>query len=387
MKKVLVITTWFPNVNEPARCIFNKNIIDAQANNPDYRFTVICPVPFSPGKVFGLVPQKFRRYESTPYRVVEKNYEIFYPRYFKLPGTWSQRMDWYAYYKAVMNTIRKEKLEFDVIHSHGLFPDSYVAARVGEYFSRPLVMHLHDSFIDSIYKKHRKKINYALRRSKGIIPVSCFQASLLKKTIDTNVDNKISVIYNGIDLNKFHTADVKQSEVMKVVFIGSPYKQKGLPSLISAIRILKPTQLIHLDVYGEGNDKADMLKLIEEAGIAGQIHFKGSVPNDVVAEYLPTYKMLILPSLFETFGIVLIEAMACGIPVIASRVTAIPEIVSDDKVGLLVSPGNSEELADAIEKALKINWDKRYIHNHATSFSIVKTANQINDVYNAVING
>jgi len=118
---------------------------------------------------------------------------------------------------------------------------------------------------------------------------------------------------------------------------------------------------------------------------ANIVDFKGNISNEKLSQLLPDYNLLVLPSEFETFGIVIIEAMACGIPVIATNISAMPEIVSNDEVGTLFNLGNIEELTMAIEKAISKPWNKQVIHDHAMTFSIVETAKNIDQMYNKLL--
>ena len=108
--------------------------------------------------------------------------------------------------------------------------------------------------------------------------------------------------------------------------------------------------------------------------------------NKLLPMLLPNYDMLILPSQYETFGIVLIEAMACGLPVIASNIAAMPEIVANDNVGYLINPEDIEEFKKTIKLVFNKIWDKQYIHKYAHTFSIEQTANTINKVYDSILN-
>lgn len=387
-KRILIITGWFPNEFETSKGIFTKKIVEAQLKYTNCSITIICPIPYFPKINFSFIPEKFKNSSKIKYYYLNEGYKVYHPKYLKLPSPLSDKIDWYAYYKAVLKTIKREKINFDIIHSHGLFPDSYSAALISTHFSTPLVVHLHDSFLNLIYKKFPRKIDFILKTMTKILPVSHFQSQILLDTVSRpDIKNKISVVYNGVDLDAFKIEMNAQKDIdhFRVIFIGNNYKGKGLSTLLHSIAILKAYYVIKLDIIGDDKDKPEFVELIENIGLKGYVNFKGNIPNDKLPALIPDYNILVLPSEFETFGIVLIEAMACGIPVIATNVTAIPEIVSDEEVGILFSPGNIEELAKALEKAINKKWNKQYIHKHAMKFSIEETANNIEKIYDSIL--
>jgi glycosyltransferase involved in cell wall biosynthesis len=385
-KKVLIITTWFPNEIEPAKCVFTKKIIEAQYEYTNIIFTIISPIPSFPFLNLKFIPKKYKRYLTLKYSEITAAYTIFRPKYIKLQGSLSNKIDWYNYYKTVLKTIKKEDIEFDIIHSHGLFPDAYVATLISKRFNKPVVVHLHDSFfVENVYTNHKNKIISTLKNANKIIPVSQFQAQTLINAIKLDIKEKIAVVYNGVDLKTFHNithTTLKSSN--RIIFIGDDFNRKGLNVLLNAIALIKDTFKLELDVFGNGNSK-DYIALAKQLNIEKMINFKGSVSNTTLSILIPNYTLLVLPSKHETFGIALIEAMACGVPVISTNITAIPEVVSNEDVGILVPPDNPAILSKAIEKAFTKQWDHSFIHEYSKRFSIKETAVKINDIYDDVL--
>lgn len=388
-KKILIITGWFPNEFEPSKCVFTKKIVEAQLQYTDCEITVICPAPYFPKINLSFIPTKFKNYSKLKYFYQNEAYKVYYPKYLKLPSPLSDKLDWFSFYKAIQKTIHREKLEFDLIHSHGIFPDSYAAALISAAYKKPLVVHVHDTFLDLIYKKHPKQVEYILNTATSILPVSQFQSKVLQDTVPhLSLEKKMTVIYNGVDLNLFKpnmTANESKSPVFRIAFIGIDYRRKGLKSLLSATSTLKDKHKILLDVIGDDVNKPEFATFAQHLNISNILTFKGNISNEKLSKLLPDYNLLVLPSEFETFGIVIIEAMACGIPVIATNISAMPEIVSNDEVGSLFNLGNIEELTRAIEKAISKQWNKQVIHDHAMKFSLVETVKNIDTVYNKLL--
>ena len=137
---------------------------------------------------------------------------------------------------------------------------------------------------------------------------------------------------------------------MTGLFVGRlDQEQKGLEPLVRSLAILPRSVPFRLRLVGEDWGGAEVVqRLARTLGVADRVTLVGRLPRaELLAEYARA-DLLVLPSLFEPFGIVLLEAMAAGLPVIASRVGGIPEVVADGVTGLLVEPGNASELASAV---------------------------------------
>ena len=389
---ILVITRWFPNKYEPLKCIFTKNILDAQARYTKYQYTLISPVPYFPKRNLPFASKRFKNFSRLDYKEKGNGYEIYRPKYFKLPDPLSKELEWHTYFRAVCRVIKRERLKFDLIHSHGIYPDGYTAVKIGEYFRIPVVIHLHDSYFKKIHKTYSQKIDKIMSYCERVIVVSEFQKRNIVELYN-NYAGKICTIYNGVDINKFDIAyqgleafPTKDKNEVKIVFIGNLLDVKGVDILIHALNILEDNISISCDIYGDGKNKKKCQAMVNALSLANVVKFKGFINNDILPRYLKKYSFLVLPSRYETFGIVLIEAMACGIPVIATKVGAIPEIVASDEVGILVKPNSPEALAEGIKNATKKDWDREKIRDYATKFSIEKTAIEVGNVYDEILN-
>lgn len=378
---ILLITTWFPNPAEPIKCVFTQNIVNAQKKYTPYNFIVISPIPYMPkilGKIF-----KGRLKAFSEIGLIDKvdGITIYRPKYLKLPFQLSDKLDWYLYFRAVLSVIKKYQLKFDLIHTHGLYPDAYVGYKVSKYFNIPFVCHLHDRYLNILFDRYNLKLNTCLKTAKRIIAVSKFQANMFRHFLPINT---INIVYNGTFIESFKIRDTNCLS-KKLVFVGNLIEDKGIFSLLEAVSILKQQKInINLDVFGRGEIEK-CKNLASKYDISEIVNFRGIINNSELAEILCDYDLLALPSYYETFGIVLIEALAAGIPVVASNVASIPEIVTED-VGILIPPKNPNALADAISCALRKNWDRRIIRNQAEKFTLEQTAISIANIYKEILN-
>lgn len=179
---------------------------------------------------------------------------------------------------------------------------------------------------------------------------------------------QIVVIPNGIDLREFPSTIERAAHggVACVLFVGRLYsQQKGLEILIQALSHIHPSMKFQLNIVGEDwGGASSILDLAKKLGVEDRIKILGRLSRNELLRRYASADLFVLPSLFEPFGIALLEAMASGLPVVASRVGGIPEVIEEGKTGLLVPPSNAEELGAAIERLLS-DEGKRRIMGHA----------------------
>ncbi len=246
----------------------------------------------------------------------------------------------------------------DLIHAHayGYFP-TYVGALARRIRKVPLVITPHSNTGRSRAAKRIFDIlvpTLTLRQAQRIIALTESEAEYL--TVLGIPRQQIVVIPNGVNLAEF--ANIRPKTIRDndatIIFVGRLYpKQKGLEVLIQALSHIPRSVKFRLDLVGEDwGAVSGLLQLARQIGVDDRVVVRGSSGRDSLLHSYASADLLVLPSLFEAFGIVLLEAMAAGLPVVASNVGGIPEVVEDGKTGLLVKPGDSERLGAAIEKLL-----------------------------------
>ncbi len=194
------------------------------------------------------------------------------------------------------------------------------------------------SFSDSIFvqtEKMRKDLLQELNHRRIFAPVR-------------TVGSRIHVMSNGIEIRSR-----RDFEGEKLVYVGRLTPKKGVKYLISAMKLVRDMDLL---VVGDGPDRRRLEKMA--AGL--RVKFIGMVSPEKVYDYLEQAKILILPSLYEGLPNVILEAMSMGIPVIATRVGGIPDVIKDGETGLLVDPGRVDELAISMKRLIENHrlWEK-----------------------------
>ena len=195
-------------------------------------------------------------------------------------------------------------------------------------------------------------IKYAISKATYIICSSSFVKNFLKEK--HTFRKKTFIINPGVDIKKQIKNIKSGNNILFVGGLGKAEKHKGLDYLIKAVVLLKESiPTVKLIVVGGGSAINDYKKDANRLGLKNNISFKGELNADKLQDVYAKSNLLILPSFNESFGTVLIEAMARKLPVIGSNIGGIPEIIDNNKNGFIVSPKNSIELSKTILRVLK----------------------------------
>jgi len=279
--------------------------------------------------------------------------------------------------KALKNLLEKE--DIDIIHGHYLFPAGAAAVEVGKEYGIKTYVTAHGSDMFELYKSQplmRPTIKNVLKDADGVFAVSNALKHEIVATGVVGIADKTKISWNSVDVDKFSLKnndsfkkEFKLEDKPIVLFVGNLIKRKNVDSLLEAKKIANSDY--YLVVVGDGPLYKKLTKKVEDENIRDVI-FTGSRGD--VENIIPSCDLLILPSYSESFGLVLIEALACGKPVIGSDVGGISEIINDD-VGLLINPKKVSTIAKAIDKLVN-DEDLRLIlsmnaRNRALDFSEV----------------
>lgn len=191
-----------------------------------------------------------------------------------------------------------------------------------------------------------------------VVPISRYNRTVILQASAGEYAEKMHVVHCGVDTQRFQRPEISSNghQGAKILCVGTLHEVKGQTYLIEACRILKERGLAFTCHFiGDGPDQAALTQQVQAAGLNGQVIFHGRLDQQAVLEHLHTADMLVAPSVPSKDGrregipVVLMEAMACGLPVVSSRISGIPELVEDTLNGLLTEPGSAAAIADAIE--------------------------------------
>lgn len=232
--------------------------------------------------------------------------------------------------------IKKEKI--DLIHCQG-FLSSFLGFWLSKLTGVPYI-----ATVQRLEGRGNPIKNFVYRNAALCIGASRAIGEYFKQIGCKNIE----VIPNGVDLERFKNLERKPHQGFVVITVARLEKVKGIEYLIGAFARLSLLGRLSLVIIGDGSERKNLEKLTEKLGLKDRVEFLGEIHNRKILEPLSKADCFVLPSLKEGFGIVILEAMAAGVPVIASKVGGIMDIIEDGKTGLLVEPGNSEDIAKAI---------------------------------------
>lgn len=240
--------------------------------------------------------------------------------------------------------------DIDIIHGHYLFPAGAAAVEVGKKHDIKTYVTAHGSDMFELYKNQsfmRKPIKKVLKDADKVFAVSNALKDEILATGVEGIADKTSIYWNSVDADKFREAENKQKKDRPIVmFVGNLIKRKNVSLILEAKKECKTD--FELIVVGDGPLLNELKGKVKNENIEG-VTFTGARYD--VENVIPKADLLILPSFSESFGLVLIEALACGVPVIGSDVGGIREIITSD-VGLLIDPKNPASLSKAIDEVL-----------------------------------
>ncbi|MCD6445266.1 glycosyltransferase family 4 protein [Candidatus Bathyarchaeota archaeon] len=292
--------------------------------------------------------------------------------------------------------LMKNNIEFDLIHAHFTWPSGYAGARLSKKFGAPLIITAHGYDVYSLPFKNNawfERIKFSLDSSDHVITVSRSNCEILVNKLRIQED-KISIIPNGFDSNKFKPIDkISARKTLdlplnkKIILnVANLVPIKGHRYLIEAMKnIIKVRDDAMLIIVGDGSLKKELENQIKKLGLDGYIKLVGAKPHDKIPLWMNAADLFVLPSLSEGNPTVMFEALGVGLPFIGTAVGGVPEIITSKDYGLLCPPADPECLAEKILIALEKDWDREKIRKYAELFTWENIAKQVVEIYERII--
>jgi len=366
MKKIriLVLSHMYPKITDPVNGVFIHEQIKT-LSKMGHQIKVISPIPLTP-RILQTNPRR-RAYRQTPLFDLLDGIPVYYPRYLRLPGQWFHGPSCYTMYLGIYNAVKKMIRDFkpNILHTHTATPDGYVGLILRNNIHLPFICSLRGSDIN-IYpyqdlltlRLTKKVISYAnqLITVSNALKIEAEKIAIPKR--------EIQVIYNGCNIKKFTLNIESRITIRKqlnipadhiiLIFIGHLIIEKGIRELIeSFIALSLKNQNLHLIIIGDGPEKYFLAQRIFQAKLQKKCHLIGQQLHDKIPDLLNASDILILPTYNEGLPNVIMEAMACSLPVITTRVGGIPEIVKNGKTGILINKKDALSLRGSILKLIQ----------------------------------
>ena len=373
---------------------FIKEQVDCLGNNFE-QINVISALSYFPK--FMLNFKRFRslvKCVSYPQDYSYDNINVYYPKYFPMPTSpdFFMLSRKHLNYYAVNSLLTKKNIDFDIIHSHFIFPAGYVGMKLKERYHVPFIITAHGGDVYKAPFKNDKWFQLSksiLEHADKIITTSIRNFNIITREIGIS-EQKVYIIGNGFDNTKFYQMNQRQireklslpQDKKILLSVGNLVEIKGHKYLVEAVnKVLAKRKDILCIIIGRGIGKEKLQNRIDSLGLNGFIKVINGVSHDEVPFWMNACDLFVLPSLDEGFPTVIPEALACGKPVIASRVGGIPEIINNKDIGELLQKKNVDGLATVIINALNKEWDHEKIIKYAQGYTWDNIANKIKYVY------
>ncbi len=375
LPRIVVFTHVYPNAAQPNYGLFVRERMRRVA--AELPLVVVSPVPWFPFQsLLRLIKPHYR--PAVPREEEQNGIRIYHPRFLSIPGFWKWSDGWFEALGSYFTLRRlKREWQFDLIDSHFVYPDGVAARLLARWFKVPYTITLRGSltrFWSS--PRHKRQIDHALREAARVFSVA---DSLRQDAIAAGHDpNHIQVVGNGVDLDRFRPEDQAQSRARfnlpahgkLLVSVGGLTERKGFHRVIACLpELLRNHPDLHFAIAGgaspEGNNRAELEELIEQLGLRERVHLLGPVSPDELRYVYSAGDVFVLATRFEGWANVFLEASACGLPIVTTRVGGNAEVVNSEQVGLLVPYDDQPALTVALNRALSQPWNREAILQHA----------------------
>ena len=359
--RLLTFTTLYPNAAQPHHGVFVENRLRHLVASGEVCSTVLAPVAFYPrGALFARLGRSRGWDRTAGVAPLEQRHglAVHHPRYAVIPrfGMGLAPRLLYHAAAAALRRLVADGLEFDAIDAHYLYPDGVAAIRLGRDFARPVVITARGSDVTELpdHPGPRRMIQAAIADAQALIAVS---AALGQRLEALGADpGRVHVLRNGIDTAMFRPPPDRAAARAALgvsgptlVSVGHLIARKGHDRTIAAMPLLAGHTLL---IAGEGPERAALLALAEKLGVSDRVRLLGSRPHAELAALYGAADAMVLSSSREGWANVLLESMACGTPVVASRIPGNPEVVQEPEAGLVVEANTAAGIAAGVRALL-----------------------------------
>jgi glycosyltransferase involved in cell wall biosynthesis len=370
--RLLTFSTLYPNAAQPNHGIFVENRLRHLVASGAATSTVVAPVPWFPSRNarFG----EWARCAAAPVEEMRHGLRILHPRYAAPPRLGMYTGPWALLRagRAALAQLLAEGARFDAIDAHYLYPDGVAAVWLAREAGLPVVITARGSDTSQLprFALPRRLIGGALREADALIAVSAGLAAGLNAL--GAAAGKVTVLRNGVDLAAFAPptdraalrAELGLSGPV-ILSVGHLIERKAHHHAIGALAELPDATLL---IAGEGPERRALAALAERLGVAARVHMLGARPHGELTKLYGAADALVLASTREGWANVMLEAMACGTPVVAGPAWGSREAISAPEAGLVLDDVGPGPIAAAIRRLLADPPARRATRAHAERF-------------------
>ncbi|MCC7486320.1 MAG: glycosyltransferase family 4 protein [Burkholderiales bacterium] len=369
--RIITYTTLYPNAARPGHGIFVETRLAQLVASGAVRSTVVAPVPWFPigAPAFG----DYARHARAPRREERAGLCVLHPRFPSVPKV-GMTVAPFLLAAATLPAVRRVAAGDErcvLIDAHYFYPDGVAAVMLGARLSLPVVITARGTDLNLIpeHALPRRMIRWAAGRAAGLVTVS---AALKERLVGLGVDPwRVEVLRNGVDCARFRPIDREAARRelgyarRTLLSVGNLVPLKGHDLVIRCLALVPGCDLV---VAGEGPERSALEALARDTGVAGRVRFTGALDQDALARHYAAADALVLASSREGWANVLLEAMACGTPVVATRVGGNPEAVAAPEAGVLAGERTPEAIAAALRELHSRGIDRARTRRYAERF-------------------
>lgn len=366
--RIAIVTAWYPSKTNPLYGIFIQNQARALSDHCDV-FVLLMK-----WSIFPYVKER-----------KERNVTIIEKGSFYLPNASEKFLDfWASNYVRFFKSIHK-KYQFELIHCHDHY-GAFVGDKIKNKLSLPYICTIHNSNImnDKLVDWKKAYLPRILNNADSVIAVGI----KLAKTLTSKYQIKnVKVIPNYIDTAHFKIDPTRDSKEFRFLFVGGLESHKGILELVKAFDKAK-FENVTLQIVGSGILGDEIAEYIKENDLDKRIHLHGEVPNEQLPKIYNSCHVYVSVSQYETFGVTVLEAMSCGLPILYTASGGPDELVREF-TGLQIHERTIEGILEGLKeiKAKYDRYDAQKIRDHVIqNFGSQKVIGELLDEYKKVVN-
>jgi glycosyltransferase involved in cell wall biosynthesis len=391
--RTLLFSTLYPSSVRPTHGIFVETRLRELLRTGGVHVHVIAPVPWFPSSHprFGT----YATWAAVPAHEKLHGIEVQHPRYLLAPKIGMIAAPLALALSAVGPARRliAQGFDFDLIDAHYFYPDGVAAVLLGRWLRKPVVVTARGSDLNHIptYRLPGAMTRWAARAADACVGVSPALVEVLR---GWGVDrSRLHMLRNGVDLLRFRPLDRDMARTELGVHgsplllsVGNLLEIKGQHLMIDALpALIAKRPHAALAIVGHGEQRAALERRARERGVADRVRFVGLVANEALAAWYSAADVLLLASSREGWPNVLLESMACGTPVVASHVGAIPDIVTAPEAGETMVERSADGIVQAVERLLARGVDRAATRRYAECFGWDETSERQLALFRTVV--
>ena len=382
---LLVVSTLYPNNVQFRHGVFVETRIKQLMLSEQVKIRVIAPVAWFPVKSKWF--PNYSKLTDIADHECRDTIEVYHPRYIVIPKVGMLLTPLFlaiSIYRQVKK-LQRQGYDFDVIDAHYYYPDGVAAALVAKWLNKPLTITARGSDINLIAEMPlpNRMIIWASKLASFNWSVS---QALRQRMLEIGISEQNSgVARNGVDTVVFRPTVSEipylNNQYKVLLSVGNLVELKGHHLIIEALTALPDYQLI---IVGGGELENQLKQQVKALALQHRVHFAGEIPQQQLPAIYSRADALILASSREGWPNVLLEAMACGTPVIATAVGGCPEIVQSPVAGILCKQRSVQGLTEAVEQLFADYPDPSMTRQYAETFSWHETTEQLLKLFTTI---